>query len=147
MVKWPDNICYPGPQLRELLKWPRSLPLEEERVRLLHEVILAFTTLQFATENFSLYFFFNPLYNLTRITQLKCVIFYWLLSILKLGYTIIHFFMGLGWAWTGEKLWWKSIQSCRVLWEISCQACCTCYATLPWSVHLLGVLYVVTFFR
>ncbi|MBA0724675.1 hypothetical protein Golax_021349, partial [Gossypium laxum] len=29
---------YTGPQLRELLKWPRSLPLEEERVRLLHEV-------------------------------------------------------------------------------------------------------------
>jgi hypothetical protein len=28
----------PGPQLRELLKWPRPLPLEEERVRLLHEV-------------------------------------------------------------------------------------------------------------
>ncbi|KAL5556815.1 hypothetical protein UlMin_039051 [Ulmus minor] len=29
---------YTGPQLRELLKWPRPLPLEEERVRLLHEV-------------------------------------------------------------------------------------------------------------
>lgn len=27
-----------GPQLRELLKWPRPLPLEDERVRLLHEV-------------------------------------------------------------------------------------------------------------
>lgn len=27
-----------GPQLRELLKWPRPLPLENERVRLLHEV-------------------------------------------------------------------------------------------------------------
>ncbi|KAG6666088.1 queuosine salvage protein-like [Carya illinoinensis] len=29
---------YTGLQLRELLKWPRPLPLEEERVRLLHEV-------------------------------------------------------------------------------------------------------------
>ncbi|XP_010939134.1 uncharacterized protein [Elaeis guineensis] len=29
---------YSGPQLRELLNWPRPLPLEEERVRLLHEV-------------------------------------------------------------------------------------------------------------
>ncbi|XP_039117680.1 queuosine salvage protein-like [Dioscorea cayenensis subsp. rotundata] len=29
---------YTGPQLRQLLKWPRVLPLEEERVRLLHEV-------------------------------------------------------------------------------------------------------------
>ncbi|KAM0937770.1 putative queuosine salvage protein family [Dioscorea sansibarensis] len=29
---------YTGPQLRQLLKWPRMLPLEEERVRLLHEV-------------------------------------------------------------------------------------------------------------
>ncbi|KAK9112154.1 hypothetical protein Scep_019673 [Stephania cephalantha] len=29
---------YTGPQLRELLKWPRPLPLEDERVRLLHEV-------------------------------------------------------------------------------------------------------------
>ncbi|XP_020083423.1 UPF0553 protein-like isoform X1 [Ananas comosus] len=29
---------YTGPQLRELLKWPRRLPIEEERVRLLHEV-------------------------------------------------------------------------------------------------------------
>ncbi|XP_008800649.1 queuosine salvage protein-like isoform X2 [Phoenix dactylifera] len=29
---------YTGPELRELLKWPRPLPLEEERVRLLHEV-------------------------------------------------------------------------------------------------------------
>lgn len=28
-----------GPQLRELLNWPRPLPIEEERVRLLHEVI------------------------------------------------------------------------------------------------------------
>lgn len=28
-----------GPQLRELLNWSRPLPLEEERVRLLHEVI------------------------------------------------------------------------------------------------------------
>lgn len=27
-----------GPQLRELLNWPRPLPLEDERVRLLHEV-------------------------------------------------------------------------------------------------------------
>ena len=26
-----------GQQLRDLLKWPRVLPLEEERVRLLHE--------------------------------------------------------------------------------------------------------------
>lgn len=29
---------YTGPQLRELLNWPRPLPLEDERVRLLHEV-------------------------------------------------------------------------------------------------------------
>ncbi|XP_022950054.1 queuosine salvage protein-like [Cucurbita moschata] len=29
---------YTGPQLREMLKWPRPLPLEDERVRLLHEV-------------------------------------------------------------------------------------------------------------
>ena len=29
---------FPGPQLRELLKWPRPLPLEDERVRLIHEV-------------------------------------------------------------------------------------------------------------
>ncbi|XP_054824011.1 uncharacterized protein LOC129322005 isoform X3 [Prosopis cineraria] len=29
---------YSGPQLRQLLRWPRPLPLEDERVRLLHEV-------------------------------------------------------------------------------------------------------------
>ncbi|WOL12642.1 UPF0553 protein-like [Canna indica] len=29
---------YTGPQLHELLNWPRPLPLEEERIRLLHEV-------------------------------------------------------------------------------------------------------------
>ncbi|CAL9002165.1 unnamed protein product [Prunus brigantina] len=29
---------YTGPELRELLKWHRPLPLEDERVRLLHEV-------------------------------------------------------------------------------------------------------------
>ncbi|KAM7520407.1 hypothetical protein LguiB_019369 [Lonicera macranthoides] len=29
---------YTGPQLRELLKWPKPLPLEDERVRLMHEV-------------------------------------------------------------------------------------------------------------
>ncbi|GAA0157906.1 hypothetical protein Leryth_007024 [Lithospermum erythrorhizon] len=29
---------YTGPELRKLLKWPRPLPLEDERVRLLHEV-------------------------------------------------------------------------------------------------------------
>ncbi|XP_077233784.1 uncharacterized protein LOC143876060 isoform X1 [Tasmannia lanceolata] len=29
---------YTGPQLRELLNWPRPLPLEDERIRLLHEV-------------------------------------------------------------------------------------------------------------
>lgn len=29
---------YTGPELRKLLKWPRALPLEGERVRLLHEV-------------------------------------------------------------------------------------------------------------
>ncbi|CAN6562865.1 hypothetical protein ACFX13_028090 [Malus domestica] len=29
---------YTGSELRELLKWPRPLPLEDERVRLLHEV-------------------------------------------------------------------------------------------------------------
>ncbi|XP_020518173.1 UPF0553 protein isoform X2 [Amborella trichopoda] len=27
-----------GPQLRNILKWPRPLPLEDERIRLLHEV-------------------------------------------------------------------------------------------------------------
>lgn len=27
-----------GTQLRKLLNWPRPLPLEDERVRLLHEV-------------------------------------------------------------------------------------------------------------
>ncbi|GKV53432.1 hypothetical protein SLEP1_g59958, partial [Rubroshorea leprosula] len=35
---------YTGLQLRELLKWPRPLPLEDERVRLLHEVKSAFNT-------------------------------------------------------------------------------------------------------
>ncbi|RLM85249.1 UPF0553 protein-like [Panicum miliaceum] len=29
---------YTGPELRHLLNWPRPLPIEEERVRLLHEV-------------------------------------------------------------------------------------------------------------
>ncbi|CAN1191272.1 Queuosine salvage protein [Linum perenne] len=29
---------YTGPELRKLLNWPRPLPLEDERVRLLHEV-------------------------------------------------------------------------------------------------------------
>ncbi|KAK3125555.1 hypothetical protein QOZ80_7BG0606500 [Eleusine coracana subsp. coracana] len=29
---------YTGPELRQLLDWPRPLPIEEERVRLLHEV-------------------------------------------------------------------------------------------------------------
>lgn len=29
---------YTGPELRQLLNWPRPLPIEEERVRLLHEV-------------------------------------------------------------------------------------------------------------
>ncbi|XP_073293854.1 uncharacterized protein [Primulina huaijiensis] len=29
---------YTGPELRKMLKWPRALPLEDERVRLLHEV-------------------------------------------------------------------------------------------------------------
>ncbi|CAI0406329.1 unnamed protein product [Linum tenue] len=29
---------YNGPELRKLLNWPRPLPLEDERVRLLHEV-------------------------------------------------------------------------------------------------------------
>ncbi|WCJ31371.1 Queuosine salvage protein [Euphorbia peplus] len=29
---------YTGPELRELLKWPRPLPLEDERIRLLREV-------------------------------------------------------------------------------------------------------------
>ncbi|KAJ8765771.1 hypothetical protein K2173_014893 [Erythroxylum novogranatense] len=29
---------FTGPELRELLKWPRPLPLEGERIRLLHEV-------------------------------------------------------------------------------------------------------------
>lgn len=32
-----------GPELRELLKWPRPLPLEDERVRLLHEVKFTLT--------------------------------------------------------------------------------------------------------
>ncbi|KAJ3673058.1 hypothetical protein LUZ60_006432 [Juncus effusus] len=30
--------CINGPELRAMLKWPRPLPSEEERVRLLHEV-------------------------------------------------------------------------------------------------------------
>ncbi|XP_074270454.1 uncharacterized protein LOC141594181 [Silene latifolia] len=29
---------YTGPELQEMLKWPRPLPLEDERIRLLHEV-------------------------------------------------------------------------------------------------------------
>ncbi|OAY35541.1 hypothetical protein MANES_12G110400v8 [Manihot esculenta] len=29
---------FTGPQLRKVLKWPRQLPLEDERIRLLHEV-------------------------------------------------------------------------------------------------------------
>ncbi|KAG0451149.1 hypothetical protein HPP92_024636 [Vanilla planifolia] len=29
---------YTGPQLREMLKWPRPLPLEDERARLMNEV-------------------------------------------------------------------------------------------------------------
>ncbi|PKU59468.1 queuosine salvage protein [Dendrobium catenatum] len=29
---------YTGPELREMLKWPRPLPLEDERARLMHEV-------------------------------------------------------------------------------------------------------------
>ncbi|KAL3525610.1 hypothetical protein ACH5RR_013982 [Cinchona calisaya] len=29
---------YTGPELRKMLKWPRPLPLEDERVRLMHEV-------------------------------------------------------------------------------------------------------------
>ncbi|KAL3833263.1 hypothetical protein ACJIZ3_007999 [Penstemon smallii] len=29
---------YTGPDLRKMLKWPRPLPLEDERVRLMHEV-------------------------------------------------------------------------------------------------------------
>ncbi|KAL2528354.1 Queuosine salvage protein [Forsythia ovata] len=29
---------YTGPELRKVLKWPRPLPLEDERVRLMHEV-------------------------------------------------------------------------------------------------------------
>lgn len=33
-----NEFTLSGPQLRELLKWPRPLPLEDERVRLLHEV-------------------------------------------------------------------------------------------------------------
>ncbi|KAH9712276.1 Queuosine salvage protein [Citrus sinensis] len=33
-----SNLLVSGPELRELLKWPRPLPLEDERVRLLHEV-------------------------------------------------------------------------------------------------------------
>lgn len=29
-----------GPLLRKMLKWPRPLPLEDERVRLIHEVLI-----------------------------------------------------------------------------------------------------------
>jgi len=36
-MKWFTDL---GPQLREVLKWPRPLPLEDERLRLLHEVCL-----------------------------------------------------------------------------------------------------------
>lgn len=32
-------LLYLGPELRKMLKWPRPLPSEEERVRLLHEVL------------------------------------------------------------------------------------------------------------
>jgi len=39
-----------GPQLRQLLNWPRPLPIEEERVRLLHEVIFC----NFCFEHFRL---------------------------------------------------------------------------------------------
>lgn len=31
-------LVFVGSQLQALLKWPRPLPLEEERIRLLHEV-------------------------------------------------------------------------------------------------------------
>lgn len=43
-IGWKDknNLLVSGPELRELLKWPRPLPLEDERIRLLHEVKLTF---------------------------------------------------------------------------------------------------------
>lgn len=40
-------VIVAGPQLRELLKWPRPLPLEDERVRLLHEVKVSLIVLYF----------------------------------------------------------------------------------------------------
>lgn len=40
-------VIVAGPQLRELLKWPRPLPLEDERVRLLHEVKVSLIVLRF----------------------------------------------------------------------------------------------------
>lgn len=43
LVRIVTEVSLSGPQLRQLLKWPRVLPLEEERVRLLHEVIFHFT--------------------------------------------------------------------------------------------------------
>ena len=50
-----------GPQLRELLRWPRPLPLEDERVRLLHEVkqIIAEVTFNHSYIHLSLFFFLN----------------------------------------------------------------------------------------
>lgn len=46
-----------GPELRELLKWPRPLPLEDERVRLLHEVKLGFTDFKSFTSTSRVFLF------------------------------------------------------------------------------------------
>lgn len=34
------RLCSAGHELRKMLKWPRPLPLEDERVRLMHEVLV-----------------------------------------------------------------------------------------------------------
>jgi len=44
-----------GPQLRELLRWPRPLPLEDERVRLLHEVKQIISNAAFNHSNIHLF--------------------------------------------------------------------------------------------
>lgn len=56
-----DNF-FSGPQLRDLLKWPRPLPLEEERVRLLHEV-----------HHFSLPCFFGPHCSFSSVFLSDCI--------------------------------------------------------------------------
>lgn len=49
-----------GPELHKMLKWPRPLPLEDERVRLMHEVHV------FNDANPNIYMY-NCLYCLHRV--------------------------------------------------------------------------------